>query len=308
MTGTRPARVGAIRRCATRAAALLCALTLASGAEARGLKHGTVRLQDGVTIHYEGSTKGPGPTLVFVPGWMMPAAIWTPQLTHFAPERRAIAVDPRGQGRSAKTADGLYPAARARDLKGVIDRLKLAPVVLVGWSMGASEVAQFVGQFGTADIAGLVFVDQALGGDPNPAARSAVIQWLGDVQADRRTETAAFVRSLFKQPQPDALITRLTHDALATPTDTAVALYVGSMASSSAAALARIDKPTLIVYASESGPDPAYARMQTRIPGSSLERIEGAGHALFVDQADRFNQLLETFLRGLPGSPSPNAR
>ncbi len=283
-------------------------LVAAPALEAGGIKHGTVRLRDGVTIHYRATAKGPGPTLVFVPGWMMTGAIWEPQLTHFAATRHAVALDPRGQGRSTKTPEGLQPAARARDIKGVIDRLKLAPVVLVGWSMGASEVAQFVDQFGTADLAGLVLVDQSLGGEPNPAARSAVIQWLGDVQADRLKETTAFVRGLFKQPQPEAYLARVTKDAMATPTATAVALYVGSMASSSAAALARIDKPTLIVYASDLDPDPAYVRMQARIAGSRLERIEGAGHALFVDQADRFNRVLDAFVSGLPDGRAAHPR
>jgi pimeloyl-ACP methyl ester carboxylesterase len=31
-----------------------------------------------------------------------------------------------------------------------------------------------------------------------------------------------------------------------------------------------------------------------------LERFEGAGHALFVDEPDRFNQVLEQFLQTLP--------
>jgi non-heme chloroperoxidase len=262
-------------------------------------KSGTVKLPDGAKIRYLSGGKGPGPTLLFVPGWMMTADIWEPQLTRFAPTRRVVAIDPRGQGRSSKTADGLYPAARARDLKQVIDRLKLAPVVLVGWSMGASEVAQFVDQFGTRDLAGIVLVDQSLGGEPNPERVLAVVQWLGEVQIDRAKATADFVRSMYKRPQSEAYFSKVTRDALATPTSAAVALFVGSIASSSAAALAKIDIPTLIVFASTDASNPAYEQMQNRIAGSRLERIETAGHALFVDEADRFNALLEGFLNGL---------
>jgi pimeloyl-ACP methyl ester carboxylesterase len=37
--------------------------------------------------------------------------------------------------------------------------------------------------------------------------------------------------------------------------------------------------------------------MQKRIPGCRHEIFQGAGHALFVDQADKFNTLLDEFLQ-----------
>jgi non-heme chloroperoxidase len=259
---------------------------------------GFVDLPDGARIRYLERGAQRGPSLVFVPGWMMTADIWTPQIARFGLTHRVVAIDPRGQGQSSKTADGLYPAARARDLKRVIDRLRLAPVVLIGWSMGASEVALFVDQFGTKDVAGIVLVDEALGGQPNPDRVLAVVQWLGLVEADRQRATAEFVRSMFKRPQPTDYLSKITREALETPTPVAVALFVGSMASSTGAALGKIDKPTLIVYASDVA-NPAYEQMQKRISGSRLERFENAGHALFVDQPDRFNALLDTFLKGL---------
>jgi len=37
--------------------------------------------------------------------------------------------------------------------------------------------------------------------------------------------------------------------------------------------------------------------MQQRIAGSRLEKFEGAGHALFVDEPERFNSLLADFLK-----------
>lgn len=258
-----------------------------------------VKLPGGVRIRYLESARRPGPTLLFVPGWMMTAEIWEPQIARFASTYHVVAIDPRAQGQSSKTTEGLYPAARARDLKRVIDQLKLAPVVLIGWSMGVSEIALFVDQFGTNDVAGIVLVDESLGGDPNPERVLAVVQWLGEVQVDRPKATADFVQSMYKRPHPDAYLSRVTRDALATPTSAAVALFVGSIASSTRAALGKIDKPTLIVFASSGVSNPAYERMQTQIANSRLERFESAGHALFVDEPDRFNAVLDAFLNGL---------
>jgi microsomal epoxide hydrolase len=281
------------------AALLATSAACAHAGGIRGARSGLLGVTTDVKIHYVEMGHGPGPTLLFVPGWTMTAEIWEPQIRRFGDAHRVVAIDPRAQGRSTKTGEGLYPASRARDIKAVIDRLKLAPVVLVGWSMGVSEAAMFVDQFGTGDLAGLVLVDSSLGGDPNPERVLAVVQWLGAVQADRAKATADFVRSMFKTPQPETYLAKVTRDALATPSSAAVALFVGSMATSTRAALAKIDKPTLIIHASSAASNPAYEQMRERIAGSRLERFESAGHALFVDEPDRFNRLIESFLNSL---------
>lgn len=66
-----------------------------------------------------------------------------------------------------------------------------------------------------------------------------------------------------------------------------------------AAALAKVDKPTLIVVA-EFGPWMSfYKDLQGRIRGAQMEVLENVGHALFVDDPIRFNRLLDKFLEVL---------
>ncbi len=54
--------------------------------------------------------------------------------------------------------------------------------------------------------------------------------------------------------------------------------------------------PTLIVGAAGSPWTVAFQELHRRIAGSRLERMDGVGHALFVDDPDRFNALLDEFL------------
>ena len=68
------------------------------------IESGHFKTSDGVQLHY--LEAGSGPTLVFVPGWTMPAEIWDPQIRHFAATHRVVALDPRGHGRSEKPAHG----------------------------------------------------------------------------------------------------------------------------------------------------------------------------------------------------------
>jgi non-heme chloroperoxidase len=267
-----------------------------------GIRDGFVTTLDGVKIHYlEAGPRGQaGRTvpILFVPGWTMPAEIWEPQIAHFAKTRRVVAMDPRSQGLSSQTSEGNYPEARARDIKAVVDQLRLAPVVLVGWSLGVKELVAYVKQFGCDTIAGLVLVDGAAGLDPQPDVIREVLDRSMRLQRDRPTAAAQFVRGMYKKPQPPEYLDRITRATLRTPTPTAIALMLEYVASDFRPDLASITKPTLIVVVRRPGEE-TVEETQRRIAGSKLEVMDGVGHALFVDDPQRFNTILEDFLKAL---------
>ncbi len=314
---------------------LVLAVTASANAQATKPKSGFVKTADGVKIHYIQArssevqlrnlgpfplpqtgpggtpptlpghppqiTPGRAATILFVPGWTMPAWIWEKQIEHFSKSTRVVAMDPRSQGESSQTPEGLYPAARARDIKAVVDQLHLAPVVLVGWSMGVTEIAAYVDQFGTQGLAGVVLVDGVAGGMDAQFAK-AIMDLGAKLQADRRKQTEAFVRSMYRKPQGDDYIQRVTNASLGTPTNSALALFVGAFGADYRAILPKINVPTLLLAAGDDASNPFMVKskeMQQAIPGARLEQFPGSGHALFVDDAGRFNSLLDEFLRSL---------
>lgn len=298
-------------------------------------KNGFVTTADGIQIHYieAGRTRTTGnfrfggppkegevragkmviskmrqePALLFVPGWTMPGEIWEKQIEYFSKNYHVVAMDPRSQGQSTKATEGHFPAARARDIKAVVDQLKLAPVVLVGWSMGVPEAAAYVDQFGTDTLAGLVLVDGFVGGDYSVDIYRAFLNILNNMQVDRRKAADTFVRSMYRTPQTEEYIKRVVEASLVTPTNSAVALIAGILGADYRPALAKIDKPALIVVAGGGPRQALYQDMHGRIPSSQLEIFDKVGHALFVDDAPRFNSLLEDFLKGL-SQPANSAR
>ena len=307
---------------------MLCAVFVAPGASAqtlpKGTKSGFVDAGNGVKIHYveagkpqshahvrksdaplgEAMTEAvPVPSILFVPGWTMPAWIWEKQIEHFSGATRVVAIDPRSQGESTKTTEGLYPDARARDIKLVVDNLHLAPVVVVGWSMAVSEIVSYVSQFGNDGIAGIVLVDGVAGLDPQMAA--GMLTFAGSFVKDRPARADAFVRSMYKKPQPEAYLKRVVDASLATPTADAVTLLVGTATTDNRPNLGKISKPTLLVV-TKAPMNGLFAEIQKGIPGSRMEQFEDAGHALFVDDADRFNTVLDQFVASLsPGASKP---
>src|SRR5437016_3126535 len=79
---------------------------------------------DSVRLHFLSGGSGTGPTIVFVPGWTMPADIWEPQLRYFVRSARVVALDPRSQGSSQRTPDGNYTDRRAQDIHELIAHIK----------------------------------------------------------------------------------------------------------------------------------------------------------------------------------------
>jgi non-heme chloroperoxidase len=238
------------------------------------------------------------PSILFVPGWTMPAWVWQSQIDYFAHDYRVVAMDPRSQGQSSQTNDGLYPAARARDIKAVVDQLHLAPVVIVSWSMAVVETMAYVDQFGTGDFAGLILVDNDAGGRA-PGDADQDFGLLKGVLEDRQKAADGFIRNLnFKKPHPEDYINKVEKASLQVPTNSAVALLVGYFVADYRPVLPKIDKP-VVVCAAKSGYMGTVVAMQKSIPNSKLEVFEGDGHALFVDDPDKFNALVEDFLLNL---------
>lgn len=283
-----------------------------------GWKSGFVTSTDGIKIHYveaghptfdpssvhlsgasdSVSTFRRAPSLLFVPGWVMPEWIWDKQIAYFSKNYHVVAMDPRSQGESSRTSEGLYPAQMAHDIQSVIDQLHLAPVVIVGWSMAVVETLAYVDQFGTKAVAGLVLIDELAGGQ-EPGDADMEIGILKGVLDDRKNTADYFVRKVqFHKPQPEDYIQRVIAASLTVPTSDAVALLAGRYSADYRQVLTKIDRPTLVCVARSAFFD-RVVDMQKKIPGSKLEIFDGAGHALFVDNPEQFNTALQSFVAGL---------
>ncbi len=255
---------------------------------------GFVTTSDGVKIHYLES--GSGPAILFVPGWTMPAEIWQPQIDHFAKKWRVIVMDPRSQGESTKATEGHYPERRSADIQEVVGQLELAPVVLVGWSLGVAELLAYVEQFGTSRVRALVLVDGLIGEDLSPKLAAGLASTIHSMQVDRRKHTAEFVRSMYKKPQPEEYFKRITEASLKTPTNTAVTLLANYFHRIDRRdVLPKLNRPVLFTVTSQLKAQGEILR--SRVATARVEVFEDAGHALFVDEAGRFNRLLDEFLR-----------
>jgi len=262
-------------------------------------KSGFITTTDNVRLHYLDA--GKGPAIVFVPGLTMPADIWEPQIRYFSEKHRVIAMDPRSQGESSQATEGHYPERRAMDIKEIIDRLNLQPVVLVGWSMGGPEVLSYIDQFGTDTVSGVVLVDCFVGDEPNPERLAGHFRNIKAIQANREEWTANWVQSMFAGPQPKEYFQKLTSASLRTPTNTMVTLITSTyvVRDDRRAILRKLNRRLL--YVARAAQRSQGEVITAILPAAQVEIFQNSGHALFVDEADRFNKRLDRFIAELPG-------
>lgn len=251
--------------------------------------HRYFQSSDGIRLHYIES--GAGRVIVFIPGWTMPGRIWSPQIEYFSKNYRAVAFDPRSQGDSEVARSGYTPDRRARDIKELLDQFKEATFVLVGWSLGANEALAYIKLFGDEKLRGVVLVDNAVIDNP----LSQTNPFLQQFKERRDAVARQFVRSMYKTKQSDPYLDELARASLKTPLNAAfdllTTLYPGNIWRD---IVRKTNVPILYVAT------PRYRSQADELkilrPDSQAEIFENSGHALFVDEKDRFNKLVHRFL------------
>jgi microsomal epoxide hydrolase len=113
------------------------------------------------------------------------------------------------------------------------------------------------------------------------------------MQSDRLAFTKEFVRGMYVQPQSQEYFDRVTQMSMRTPTSAAATLTVASAVGPDTDMrqyFSKVDKPLLYVgvLAKKAQTD----ALKAAVPSARIELLPEAGHAIFVDQAKRFNELL----------------
>jgi pimeloyl-ACP methyl ester carboxylesterase len=253
-----------------------------------------------VKIYYESS--GQGEPLLLIPGWTMTSGIWKEQVAEFSKTHRVIAMDPRSHGNSTKVLAGNSLNQQARDLRKLIEGLQLDRVTVVGWSMAVSVLLEYVNQFGNDRLKGLVLVD----GNPlllkkedwpYGLTQEELHKWLTDFENDRAMQLNRFVDEMFKTDRSDSELEWIVKECSRTPTTIATVLFYDMAALDRRPYLAKISVPTLIAMAGEH--KEMGETIKNKIVGAKLSVFEGLGHALFLEDPRKFNDVMSTFLKSL---------
>ncbi|HEX5851386.1 MAG TPA: alpha/beta fold hydrolase [Rubrobacter sp.] len=259
----------------------------------------------GVAMSYRDLGDGPGDPLVLLHAFPLNGKMFEPQITAFSDDRRVVAPDYPGFGRSPRTPAQPDMRYYAEGLGDLLDRLHLERVVLGGVSMGGYVAFECMRLF-PERISALVLANTRPEPDPaetrearNEMALSVARDGI-EVLVELQMERLLAPESL----QDEGLVEKVRSIILENSPDGAVAA-LGAMRErpDSRPFLGEIDVPTLVVGGEEDGissPE-VMGTMAAKIPGARHLTIPNAGHLSNLEAPDEFNAALSDFLKGHGG-------
>lgn len=281
---------------------------------------------DGVDLHVEIDEPDPGRTspltVVFVHGYTLNLHCWHFQRAAYRGQVRTVFYDQRSHGRSDRSsAEHSTIEQLGRDLKRVIETTTDGPVVVVAHSMGGmsliSLAAQFPEMFGSR-IVGTALISTTAGGldagrilfpmlplgsvGDHAIARVVRVLDRGHKVVDRvrsvgfRLAEVVVDRFSFGDDVPRNYAEFVFDMIDATPFEVVAAFYPSFASFDHFDDLAALGlAPCVVVAGTEDRlTSVGHSRkLHSRIPGSELHEVEGAGHMVLLERHDEVNSVLD---------------
>ena len=201
------------------------------------------------------------------------------------------------RARATSPATGYEPFRRGADIRDLIHALGNRRVVLVGWSLGVLDSLAYAHEEGDSHLLGMVLIDNSVGEDPAPIAGPRLPHRHRTPEA-REIAMAQFVRSMFHRPQSEDFLDQLTEWALRTPPEASAALLSYPVPRSFwREGIYSVHQPILYIVTPHLAGQ--AENLQARHAAVQSDVYADAGHALFIDDGNRFNNEMLVFLRGL---------
>ncbi len=246
---------------------------------------------------------GNGPPLILLNGGLMSIAAWDALIPALSRRWRVVRCDFRGQLRTG----GPFPRSLDEHAQDVIDLMDLLGIETAHWlgvSFGA-EVAMVAAAFHAHRVQQLTVITATERTDERMRREAAEGRALAEQAAAGGEGGEQLFRQIFTQTWSDQWLARQPPDFLESRLRQIAALPPDFFAGSAAILailddldltpiLGRITAPTLVIGGAEDRMfPPEHSRaIAALIPGAKLEIVEGTGHGLLFERADRVLELL----------------
>ncbi|MBW8011087.1 MAG: alpha/beta hydrolase [Chloroflexi bacterium] len=251
---------------------------------------------NGLSTHYE--IQGEGEPLVFIHGLGSSGRDWESQADYFSKLYQVVTYDVRGHGQTDKPPGPYSIPMFAADLAGMIEAFEIAPVHLVGYSMGGWIAFQLAVDYPEL-LKSLVIVNSSPELVPRTLQeRFAVWQRtiLFRLLSMRKIGEILSKRIFIKADQEELRRTFVERWA-ENHKPAYMAAFKAAVGWSVADQLGDIHTPTLVLTTSEDYTSVAEKETYTALmPNAGIKIIDDARHAPQVEKPDEFNQQLGEFL------------
>ncbi|MDO4620392.1 MAG: alpha/beta hydrolase [Lachnospiraceae bacterium] len=268
-----------------------------------------ITTNDRVRIYYK--EKGSGRALLLLPGWTCSTRFWDKNFDALADHFHVIAMDMRAHGESEKVMHSHRISRYAMDVKNLLDELGLEDVTVLGWSMGASVLWSYLELFGRHRVSGLICVDQSpaqyTGPDWKWGQKSCYdaemfVRTCCQVQYDPRGASEGLVSACSLGERTADEIKILADEIDKCPPYCRIEIMRDHTNLDWRDFIPTIRIPTLVCVARQSAVFDWHgsAWVGENIPGAQIVFFENAGHMLFWEEPEKFNEVVTEFVENHP--------
>ncbi len=261
-------------------------------------------LGNGVTLSFD--DVGNGRPVVFLHGVMMSRQFFKHQIPYFSRYYRALALDFRGHGDSDKVLSGHTVSTYAHDLRALFEVRCVEHPVLVGWSMGAMVIFEYLKLFGQGDVAGIVIIDQPPSDFVWQGYEFGVftLEWLirsvEGLQTDQRALVRNFVDLMLHEPVKP-VVDWMVEEIVKVPPAIAVSILMTQTFRDYRDFFSSIHVPTMVVFGRDDKLTSPRAGeyIASQVPAAKLQIFEQSSHCPFYEEPELFNRVLHEFVSSL---------
>jgi non-heme chloroperoxidase len=262
---------------------------------------GQIRLADGLQFEYAEQGPRGGPTVLMLHGITDSWRSFEPVLPLLPAHWHVVALSQRGHGGSDKAPRSYRTADFAADAAAFARQLDLAPMIVVGHSMGAANALRLALDAPEL-VQGLVLAGAFARFSDKMALRAfyrdEIVPLVDPVPP---ALARAFQMDTVAQPVAPGLIDAMVDESLRSPAPVWRAAFASLFDDHFSDELPHVDVPTLIAWGDADAfvPREDTAMLAAGIARSRVSVYAGTGHALHWEQPARFARELVAFAASL---------
>jgi pimeloyl-ACP methyl ester carboxylesterase len=254
-----------------------------------------------INIAYKQLGKSNAKPIILITGLGATLDMWSPLLLEqLTSSNYSVTIfDNRGTRNTTAGTKQFSISQFAKDTAGLLDALKIAKADVLGWSLG-SYIAQELTLTNPDKVSNLILYASGCGGQDATPTSPKIIQTISNTSMSIQQRIEKLLPFLFPtkwfKANPDYL------NYLSIPKESisaqiirqqleAVANWTGTCNT-----ISNITQPTLVIVGTEDAPLQDALMLASRIPGSWIVQIRGAGHGLMYQYPSEFNRVIITFL------------
>ena len=282
---------------------------------------------DHIKIFYEIS--GQCKPVVLIHGLTANHRFFKKQIPVLEKHFQVIALDLRGHGESEASSDSLTLTRLAKDVKQLLEHLKILKTSFVGWSMGTHVIFEYIKNYSCKDIEKIVIIDMApkllksedwsfglagvfsrkpgdFGHEDNLYLLSVMLDnWeaYSKVVAQRILNKSLYNEKMEFNTAADFKgkedLPWFYEEERKNKACVIAAFWISMAVQDYRPLLKNITVPCLLTYGTESNyyPPESYAYMAGQIPDAKVIEFKECGHALHIQDPGLFNDTVMNFLQ-----------